>query len=527
MFKSFFESEKNFNIVLATAVLLILTVPVGIANVGLGYIIGESPCTGCWFERTGMMLIGVLGILMLRYGVKTKYLVCLALSAWWGLYMTLKHTGNVIGLDHGQGFGDSIMGAHTYSWGVFVYWVAVLGLAFLLMFIRKGNPIVQELNSDKLVIKPLSKYSTVIVALSLLVLLSNSFQAFLENGVPPFSGKRRPARFTLDISKASQDWTASVWTRVLKPWSLRGKENVEWPYVAGVQNEVSQPFSDDPSSGPLDLDGTSEVVASQQLPFEPIGFMGKGSVTGMSYNPQLQKYGFVTNNAGIYYTDPELSKVTDKAILDRPNGNDIRVSVDADFVGNKLIALSQNKTIWGNELKDPSKIDPWMQWRIFREATPKVAPVWGVDRPWLSTARARMNFVTTGTYDPTTNSLHLITVPNNKDKRTIVSSFDMNDRQVFQEKNLKASSKKSLKEGRKALDYYITASSFKDGKIYAISKNYKSLLVIDPQSVEIEKVYGLPKEVKDPASMTVVDGKIKILDFDGQKASVKTLEIKQ
>ena len=82
-----------------------------------------------------------------------------------------------------------------------------------------------------------------------------------------------------------------MWTRVLKPWSLRGKENVEWPYVAGVQNEVSQPFSDDPSSGPLDLDGTSEVVASQQLPFEPIGFMGKGSVTGMSYNPQLQKYG--------------------------------------------------------------------------------------------------------------------------------------------------------------------------------------------------------------------------------------------
>ena len=51
--------------------------------------------------------------------------------------------------------------------------------------------------------------------------------------------------------------------------------------------------------------------------------------------------------------------------------------------------------------------------------------------------------------------------------------------------------------------------------------------MIDPQSVEIEKVYGLPKEVKDPASMTVVDGKIKILDFDGQKASVKTLEIKQ
>ena len=135
-----------------------------------------------------------------------------------------------------------------------------------------------------------------------------------------------------------------------------------------------------------------------------------------------------------------------------------------------------------------------------------------------------MNFVTTANYDPATNALHLITAPNNKDKRIIVSSFDMKDRQVFQEKNL--TSQIPLKQGKKDLDYYITASSFKDGKIYALSKNYKSLLVIDPSSVKIEKVYSLPKEIKDPSSMTIVDGKIKVLDFDGKNSTVKTLEIK-
>lgn len=45
MLKKFFESEKNFNLLIATEVLLILAIPVGIANVVLGYIIGESPCT--------------------------------------------------------------------------------------------------------------------------------------------------------------------------------------------------------------------------------------------------------------------------------------------------------------------------------------------------------------------------------------------------------------------------------------------------------------------------------------------------
>ena len=51
MLKKFFESEKNFNLLIATEVLLILAIPVGIANVVLGYIIGESPCTLCWFEN--------------------------------------------------------------------------------------------------------------------------------------------------------------------------------------------------------------------------------------------------------------------------------------------------------------------------------------------------------------------------------------------------------------------------------------------------------------------------------------------
>ena len=45
---------------MTTAVLLILAIPVGIANIYLGYVVGESPCTLCWFERIGMILIGVL-----------------------------------------------------------------------------------------------------------------------------------------------------------------------------------------------------------------------------------------------------------------------------------------------------------------------------------------------------------------------------------------------------------------------------------------------------------------------------------
>ena len=107
MLKKFFESEKNFNLLIATEVLLILAIPVGIANVVLGYIIGESPCTLCWFERTGMILIGVLGVMVLRYGLRMRYLAAMAFSSFFGLYMTLRHTSMLLHQDQGQGFGDS------------------------------------------------------------------------------------------------------------------------------------------------------------------------------------------------------------------------------------------------------------------------------------------------------------------------------------------------------------------------------------------------------------------------------------
>ena len=48
-------NEANFNFIVAVATLLIIAVPVGVANVYLGYVLGESPCTSCAYERFGMV----------------------------------------------------------------------------------------------------------------------------------------------------------------------------------------------------------------------------------------------------------------------------------------------------------------------------------------------------------------------------------------------------------------------------------------------------------------------------------------
>jgi len=80
-----FFNEKNFDFIMASAVLLVLAIPVGIANIYLGYVIGEGPCTLCRRERIGMVVVGVAGILILRYGLKARYIAAVLFGAAYGI----------------------------------------------------------------------------------------------------------------------------------------------------------------------------------------------------------------------------------------------------------------------------------------------------------------------------------------------------------------------------------------------------------------------------------------------------------
>ena len=520
-FGSFFGSEKCMSATLTTGALLILGIPVGIAVFVLGFAIGENPCIMCWDERTGMMFLGVLMLFMVRYGIKMKYLAAYALWCFYGLYMAMRHVGNLIWRDLGQGFGSAIFGIHTYGWALFVYWVAVLSLFLILLFLWRGSAVANDFVKLTSTVKKFTGYGKSVVVVCFIVIVSNAFQALIENGMPPYAAIGRPARFTLDLPKAAHNWSyAHWWGNFAKVPKLRGPWDIEMPYIAGANEKSSIDFAADAHKNTIAVSGNLKFVASHALPFESRGFGGASSVAGFDYNVELGKFGFLTTNAGVFYTDRDLKTVTDSAIFDYPNGNDIVKTVDAAFVGNKLIGMAYNKTLYGNELKDPSKIDAWWQWRIFREATPSVAPVWGVVRPWLSTARAHLSFVTNMAYDKKQNLLYSAAVPNNQNKCSILLAFDMFDRQVVAERNITTN-------GRTPADCYITGLVVHNDKLLAVSKKFHLLLVINPQTAVIETAFALPQELKDPHSLTVVDGKLLILDRQSSKDVVCELELPQ
>lgn len=100
---------------LAIAVLGLAVVPVGTAVFVLGFIYGDSPCVMCWEQRIGMALVALIGLFVLRFGARPKYIGLSVLVGAWGMFMGLRHVGLYAARDIGQGFSVEILGAHTYT----------------------------------------------------------------------------------------------------------------------------------------------------------------------------------------------------------------------------------------------------------------------------------------------------------------------------------------------------------------------------------------------------------------------------
>lgn len=516
--------ECKFNFVMTTAVLLILAIPVGIANIYLGYIIGESPCTLCWFERIGMVVIGVLGIFMLRYGPKIKYISLVFLSAAYGLFMSLRHTSlDGFSWDVGMGFGDAIFGAHTYTWGAFVYWAVIVVMSFILLFVKKDSILMSDLNSTD-TIKPFSPYATAIVAISLFVILSNAVQAFFSTGIPPFSGKGEPERMSLNLTQASDKWTAQIWTRLQRPFSLTGKNTVDDPHIAGILTPKLFKFNTNPQDGAIEnLKPQLVIKSKKELTFTPTGIFNQGNAASIAYNATKDEFAVVSTAAGVYYLDTNLQNVTDQAILDKPNGYDIRYSVDSTFIGDMLVTTAFNKTLWAVEKADKDSIDKFKEWNTFRSTTGGIKTSWYRDRPVVLTVRAKKAYVLSLANDENSEFMYMFSVPNEVSKKVVVIRVDKNDQTLSGESILKADESLKIKNDRDLSDYYITGAVAKDGKILALSKNYNTLLVIDANSMKAIDAYEMP-DIADAHSMTLKGNSLFILSRENDKDMVFELE---
>lgn len=529
MMKDFFASlltEKNFNLVMSTAVAIILIVPVGMACVYLGFIKGESPCLLCGHERFGMVAVGVLGLFMVRYGVKIKYVVLVFLCGFWFLFEGLRHVGNHAQRDIGQGFGEAMFGLHTYTWAFVVYWCVILAMALMLFFIRKDNVLGKDLLEPSVKIKEFSGYAKGVVALSTLIIFANVLQFLITNGPPPFGGSGDPVRFTPNIAQSSQYWDNKHWHENFRPnkWSLLGGNQGPKPWIAGVneKEDKNYPFDTNPANSPIVSQNRTplELIGSKDIGFKALSTYGKGNAGGIAYDRINNEFAIIGTGAAAYFTDENFAEFKEFATLDQVNGSDIPLSVDATFFdAGKLVATAYNKTIWGVEKVSADKVDEKVRWVFFREHKGDIMPAFKGDRARIGTTRAKKNYILSLAKDPDSRYAYMLTVPAKKAPNVILLKFDTKDNTISEETILTFDKGLQLKEGAKVNSFYITGADIANGKMLAISKNYNALLVIDLASKAITGAYTLPS-VADASDIAIKGKELYILSREGGKDKV-------
>ncbi|RPJ85197.1 MAG: disulfide bond formation protein B, partial [Acidobacteria bacterium] len=300
------EKRSPIYVVVSLAVLALSIVPVGGAVFVLGFGAGDSPCVMCWEQRIGMIIIALIGLFVLRYGPRPKYIGLAVLVASWGIFMALRHTAMHAARDIGQGFSLEILGAHTYTWALFIYWVCALTMGVLLFLTRDAD------------LAPRTRPSTFLeraaMSIFLAVVAANAVQAFVSTGPPPFVGQSDPVRFS--FNPKHWVWSLEEWSP--SPVSLRGRWAVGKPDISRTNA--------DPASGPLSGPAPLPIIEQTRVT-APL----RGTPSGLAYD-DVNDHFAITTERGVHILDATLTTLVRYTVLDTGFSVDIDRLADAAFL---------------------------------------------------------------------------------------------------------------------------------------------------------------------------------------------------
>lgn len=475
---------------LAWIVLALTVGPIGTAAFVLGFVHGESPCILCWAQRTGMVLVALTGLLILRYGPRPRYVGFAVVLAAFGVYMGLRHSALHLARDIGQGFSAEILGAHTNTWSVLIFWAAVVVMGVLVMTLADG-----QLTRG---VRELSRFERAVGWVFLAAVAGNALQAFASTGPPPYVGQSDPVRFSFNPAH----WVWSLEEYAPAPFSMRGRFLVPRPDSSGLDP--------DPASGPF----------VRPLPLGPAAPAGRLSgldapVSGLAYDPASDRF-LVTTDHGVALVDGALSRSFGRVVVDPNYSVDLARFGDAAFLeGGQILALSENKSYL--VLREHAQADPVASWRFFLEPGPFAE----VTRGRFATVRAKMAFVRAAAFDPASASIYTVSLPNPRSPRLVVSRFDRGDMTLSQEflPAVDPAAGLALAPGRTIDALYVTAATVHDGRLWALSAAHSTMIAIDLASGRIVAARAIAG-LRRPAGLAVRDHRFVVADEDGTVTTV-------
>ncbi|AJC85408.1 DsbB-related disulfide oxidoreductase [Campylobacter peloridis] len=501
------NKTKFFYFLMCMAGFLVILMPVGTANLIFGYMLGDSPCTSCWGQRESMIFIGVAALFIVRYGIKGKFLAFLLIATAFGLWQSFNHISWHAHRDLDQGFGLPIFGLHTYFWAEVVFWAVVLLLGVIFAFAPKFGSFEKEMEGASF--RKLTKFNLAAMVIVAFIVASNVFQAFVSTGPVPYSGQGDPVRFSLNPKYII--WSDAGWSKSWKSFSVLGPRDVKDPdfAFAPASEKLGIKFDNNTSNAPfVNIDENLKIANETKIDFAK-------AINTLDY---INGEYVASSKWDVFFLDNNFS-VKEKFLLDPYYSATINPIVAIiPYMNDKYLLMGSNKTFL-RFAKNPNADDA-LQYAHFMEGADKFEGT-GKDlgRGRVDTIRAKFHHILSTTADD--KFMYIATVPNNKDAKTfVISKISLADRVLSAEFTPKA----NLKEGRSLGDLYITSMAYKDGKIYALSKKYNVIVVIDTNKEEVVKTISYPQSITNARSLFFKDGKINILSYQDNTNILYTLD---
>ncbi|BCX80079.1 disulfide bond formation protein B [Campylobacter sp. 19-13652] len=496
------QKARRFYTLFALAAIGIFALPVGIANFIFGYVLGDSPCTLCWGQRQSMIYIGVAVLFILRYGMRPRYLGMLLIMTAFGLWESFYHYGAHALEDIGQGFGVAIFGIHTQFWAEVVFWAVVLVLGVIFFFAPRPEGFAEEFASHgakwrKLVGAPFLAFWVFFVVVS-----SNAIQAFVSTGPPPFWGQGDPVRFSFNPKYII--WSSESWDGFKVVQSFFGKRRTisEPDYPLTPASNFS--FSQDAAGAPLELTQSLSIAGKKSIEFST-------NAPAIDITYANGEYLISTQNHGFYVANSDLS-LKDSFLLDPYFSATITDFAGASYVKDGVIRImGSNKTLI--DVKTQKSDDLIKGYANFIKGYDKFsADGW---RNRLKTSRSKLNYIQSYANDGKYG--YMATIPNGTYTRLFIIKQLNSDKGLEAEYTPELAANVKLKDGRKLDELYITGLAFNAGRLYAVSKAYNLLLVIDTKEQTITEVVGLPKEILNIQGITFVNDLPVVLSYENGK----------
>jgi disulfide bond formation protein DsbB len=494
------EKNTKFYALMSLAAIGIIALPVGIANIVFGYMLGDSPCTSCWALRITMIVIALSALFIVRYGLKLKYVGMMLIAAAYGLWNAFWHLGIYAQLDMGQGQALMIFNIHTQMWAGIVMWSVIVFFALILLFTAPSlQELVEEMKNKQY--RKLSKLNGIAFIVFMVIVTSNAFQAFVAVGPPPFTGPDSPARFTLNPKYIS--W-GSLLPNVFSEPSWRGPMGVSDPDLS-ISPAKEFDFSNSFADSPLKINKTLNIEFKKE-----IGLDLNGPINAIRFDESSNKFALATEDWGLYLSDKNLESIERHFVLDHLYFPVVLNFVGVDFMGDDIKVMGYNKAYI--TVKADDNADEVAGFADFYEGADKFTKV---DRSMFQTVRAKTSYINSFVADEKYS--YAVSVPNNLNQSFILIKQSNADGMLSAELTPEIGYGVTLKKDRELGELYTTALAHKDGKLYAASKNFNTIVVINTATDKIIDTYSFPSEIKNIRGLDFVNDELYVVSYQNDK----------